>query len=63
MPPPPRAPAGFFRVRRRCGPRSARTKGHTSGDFAFKVFPGGHFHLLGQAGQVAEGLLAGTAAS
>jgi surfactin synthase thioesterase subunit len=47
---------------------TARTwREHTSGDFAFKVFPGGHFYLVDQVGQVAaavtEGLLAGTAAS
>ncbi|MHA5051001.1 thioesterase II family protein [Streptomyces sp. SD15] len=40
---------------------------HTSGDFAFKVFPGGHFYLVDHIGQIAadvtEGLLAGTAAS
>ncbi|MFD5634294.1 thioesterase II family protein [Streptomyces sp. NPDC127077] len=40
---------------------------HTSGEFAFKVFPGGHFYLVDQVGPVAaavaEGLLAGTAAS
>jgi surfactin synthase thioesterase subunit len=40
---------------------------HTSGDFAVKVFPGGHFYLFDHIGQVAaavtEGLLAGTVAS
>ncbi|MEV1084878.1 alpha/beta fold hydrolase [Streptomyces sp. NPDC050211] len=40
---------------------------HTSGDFALKVFPGGHFYLADHVGQVAaavtEDLLAGTAAS
>ncbi|MEV6173549.1 alpha/beta fold hydrolase [Streptomyces sp. NPDC051954] len=40
---------------------------HTSGDFALKVFSGGHFylvdHLGGVAAAVTEGLLAGTAAS
>lgn len=43
----------------------ARTWGeHTSGDFALKVFAGGHFYLTDRIGQVAatvsEGLLAGT---
>ncbi|MBM7173156.1 thioesterase [Streptomyces sp. G44] len=37
---------------------------HTSGDFALKVFGGGHFYLTDRIGQVAaavgEGLLAGT---
>lgn len=47
---------------------AARTwREHTSGDFAFKVFPGGHFYLVDHIGQVAaavtEGLLADTAAS
>ncbi|MEV0414716.1 alpha/beta fold hydrolase [Streptomyces sp. NPDC050448] len=46
----------------------ARTwREHTSGDFALKVFPGGHFYLADHVGQVAatvtEGLLVGTAAS
>jgi surfactin synthase thioesterase subunit len=40
---------------------------HTSGDFALKVFSGGHFYLVDHLGKVAaavtEGLLAGTAAS
>lgn len=48
--------------------QEARTwREHTSGDFALKVFPGGHFYLVDQLGQVAaavtEGLLAGTATS
>jgi surfactin synthase thioesterase subunit len=40
---------------------------HTGGDFAFKVFPGGHFYLVDHVDQVSaaitEGLLADTAAS
>jgi surfactin synthase thioesterase subunit len=40
---------------------------HTSGDFALKVFPGGHFYLGDHIAQVAavvtEGMLAGTATS
>lgn len=40
---------------------------HTSGGFALKVFPGGHFYLVDHIGQVAaavtEGLLAASAAS
>ncbi|MFI6476254.1 thioesterase II family protein [Streptomyces sp. NPDC050516] len=48
--------------------QEARTwREQTSGDFAFKIFPGGHFYLVEHVGQVAatltEGLLAGTAAS
>lgn len=48
--------------------QEARTwREHTSGDFALKVFPGGHFYLADHIGQVAaavtEGLLAGTTAS
>ncbi|KUM99145.1 hypothetical protein AQI95_40315 [Streptomyces yokosukanensis] len=48
--------------------QEARTwREHTSGDFALKVFPGGHFYLAERIGPVAaavtEGLLAGTAAS
>ncbi|WP_210589229.1 thioesterase II family protein [Streptomyces sp. GESEQ-35] len=48
--------------------QDARTwREHTSGDFALKVFPGGHFYLVDHIGQVAaavtEGLLADTAAS
>lgn len=48
--------------------QEARTWGEcTSGDFALKVFPGGHFYLTDQIGEVAatvsEGLLAGTVAS
>ncbi|KOG41436.1 hypothetical protein AQJ84_39735 [Streptomyces resistomycificus] len=40
---------------------------HTSGEFALKVFSGGHFYLVDHVGQVAaavtEGLLAGSASS
>jgi surfactin synthase thioesterase subunit len=47
---------------------AARTwREHTSGDFALKIFPGGHFYLADHIGQVAatvaEGLLADVAAS
>ncbi|MFG2312782.1 thioesterase II family protein [Streptomyces sp. NPDC048566] len=45
---------------------AAMWKEHTAGDFARKVFSGGHFyladHLRGVATTVTEGLLAGTAA-
>ncbi|MGW4023551.1 thioesterase II family protein [Streptomyces sp. NPDC005009] len=48
--------------------QAARTwREHTSGDFAFKVFPGGHFYLVDHIDQVSaaitEGLLADTPAS
>ncbi|MFJ4981109.1 thioesterase II family protein [Streptomyces coeruleorubidus] len=48
--------------------REARTwREHTRGDFALKVFPGGHFYLSDHIHQIAvvvtEGWLAGTAAS
>jgi surfactin synthase thioesterase subunit len=47
---------------------AARTwREHTSGGFALKVFPGGHFYLADHIGQVtatvAEGLLTDLAAS
>jgi surfactin synthase thioesterase subunit len=42
-------------------------RAHTTGDFAVKVFPGGHFYLFDHPGQVAsavtEGLLTGAAVS
>lgn len=48
--------------------QEARTwREHTSGDFALKVFPGGHFYLVDHIDQVAaavtEGLLADTTAA
>ncbi|MFJ1867429.1 thioesterase II family protein [Streptomyces sp. NPDC088097] len=48
-------------------PEAGTWREHTSGAFDLKVFPGGHFYLFDQVGEVAaavtEGLLAGSVAS